>query len=103
MVLPDHMRTVTIHPEARLTPNNLAEVLRELSGNRCAPSARKFREAIVRGELRAKREGHWTWIRWADALAYLEGDLAVCPDEQREQRARQNAGEACRRGDSLTA
>ncbi len=96
-------RKVFIDPDALLTPNKTADALRELSGNRCGPSSKRIRKAIARGELRAKREGRWAWVRWRDTLEYFNGEFAADPDEERNDRARRNVDEACRREASLTA
>ena len=100
----DMKRPATIDPNAVLTPNKTAEALYELSGNRCAPSAKRIRKAITRPApdgLRARREGRWVWIRWGDALDYFRGEFAVDPDEEREERARRNVDEQIRSENEL--
>ena len=92
---------ILIDPDALLTPNKTSEALRELSGNRCGPSPKRIRKAIVRGELRAKREGRWCWIRWGDTLNYFNGEFAADPDEEREERAHRNVDADVRQENSL--
>ena len=53
-------------------------------------------------ELRAKRVGHWTWIRWGDALEWLDGKRDSGPSPtKREDRVADRVDETIRREDSL--
>ncbi len=67
----DHFETPSL--DSHYTPNQLIAAIRKSAGGRAPVGVRPVRAAIAAGELPAAFIGNRYVIRWADFLAWLDG------------------------------
>lgn len=81
-------RNAATDPDTLLTPNQLVEHLRTLSGGATPIGVKRLRAEIRAGRLRAARIGSWNWVRFGDFLDWLE-QMQIEIEPSVEQRVEQ--------------
>ncbi len=93
-------RKAATDPDTLLTPNQLAQHLRTLSGGASPIGVKRLRAEIRAGRLRASRVGYWNWIRFGDFLDWLEA-MQIQPEPTVEDRVDQRVKKQLRRETAL--